>query len=192
MITVIRNAISKELAGFIASEFSMLNNIVSTLEPNSDAFNHPSIGDNTFSWYSPVCFEVLMEYIKPIVEEVEGDHLYSTYSYGRIYWNGGELKKHTDRSSSEISVSCCLKKDMDWSLNFEGGETVELNVGDICIFPGSVIPHWRDKYYGREYVGAFLQYVRSTGNRSHLKWDTRPCLGAPYHTTNQVVQDEYK
>lgn len=178
MIIVVRDALTKEVCDLMSIEFSMMRDAVKTLDPYNDCFDHPSVGKNTFSWYSPIGFESLMEYLRPTIEEVVGDHLYSTYSYGRIYNHNSELKPHTDRDSSEISVSCCLKKDSDWSLNFEGS-SVDLNVGDICIFPGSEITHWRDKYNGQEYIGAFLQYVRASGERSYLKWDTRPRLATP-------------
>ena len=178
MITVVRGAISKELCDFACKEFLLLQNVVRTLEPMNNAFDHPSIGSGTFSWYAPLPFENLMEYIKPTIEEVVDGYLYSTYSYGRVYYHGSELKEHTDRPASEISVSCCLSKDTDWALQFHGS-SVELEVGDICIFPGSDIPHWRDCYTGERYVGAFLQYVRAYGDRANLRWDNRPILASP-------------
>lgn len=175
MITVVRGAISKDICDFAAKEFRLLESVIQVVEPDNNAFDHPSIGKGTFSWYAPLPFENLLEYIKPLIEEVIDGHLYSTYSYGRVYYHGSELKVHTDRPASEISVSCCLSKDADWALQFDGS-SVELDVGDICIFPGSEIPHWRDCFTGELYVGAFLQYVRSYGDRANLKWDTRPTL----------------
>jgi hypothetical protein len=172
-----------------------MKDCIKMFDPNSEAFNNLSIGNSTFSWYSPLCFESLMVYIQPIVEREVGKKLLPTYSYGRIYWNGSELKKHTDRNSSEVTASCCLKKDIDWSLNYEYEEKIissNLNVGDISICHGSKIPHWREKYEGTEHIQAFVQYVYEDGEYSNLKYDTRPCLAAPYETTSDQIKREFK
>lgn len=195
MIITVKNALPKELCDFLSIEFSMMKNCIATMKYNKEAFDHPSIGKNTFSWYSPLCFEALLVYLQPIVEQNVGKKLIPTYSYGRIYWKGSELKRHTDRNSSEVTASCCLKKDVDWSLNYDFNNEIisaNLDVGDISISHGSKIPHWREKYSGKEHIQAFVQYVYADGEYNHLIYDTRPCLAAPYETVSDEVKREFQ
>ena len=191
---LIKNLIPIELVNFLDLEFTMIRDCMKKLN-SSSGFDDPTV-PNSFSWYSPICFEALSMYIKPIIEKELGEELYPSYSFGRIYMHGSELKKHTDRKSSEITVSCCLRKDplVDWSLFFEHKNSVyEFNcdVGDAVIGCGNLDPHWRPVYTGKEHVQAFMQYVRKNGEFSHLKYDTRPCLASPYELTNDLIKNEY-
>ena len=50
---------------------------------------------------------------------------------------------HTDRPSSEWAVTCCLEKHKEWPISFDkDGEvtTIDLDVGDICIYKGIEYP----------------------------------------------------
>jgi len=135
-----------------------------------------------FSLYSPIFFETLSLYIKPKLEKILGKKLYPTYSYGRIYKNKSKLVKHTDRHSSEIAVSVSIFKDIKWDLfiEYENEEVgVDLEPGDVVIYSGNTLPHWREEYAGKEHVNCFLSYVYSDGNYSHLKYDHRPYIATP-------------
>jgi hypothetical protein len=139
--------------------------------------------------------ESLSLHIKPLVEDAVGKQLWSTYSYGRIYKTGAELEKHSDRRSSEYTVSCCLEKDNthDWSLviqRLDGScEEYYLEVGDILIYPGRDLVHWRgEKFKGAEQIQAFIQYVDKSGDSADLKWDGRPLMGLPWETARVDVK----
>jgi hypothetical protein len=54
-----------------------------------------------------------------------------------------------------------------------------MNPGDICIYKGSELIHWREKYQGNKQTQAFLFYVDTEGLFSWMKYDTRPALGMP-------------
>ena len=157
-------------------------------------WNDPQVPTAVAVGGSPV-FDTVNEMIWPFLEEIIGEELIPTYSYGRIYWKGSELKRHTDRNSSEVTASCCLKKDVDWSLNYDFNNEIisaNLDVGDISISHGSKIPHWREKYSGKEHIQAFVQYVYADGEYNHLIYDTRPCLAAPYEMVSDEVKREFQ
>ena len=161
---------------------------------SKEGYNDPTV-PGCFSWYSPLCFEALSLYVQPKVEKMLGTDLLPTYSYGRIYTEGSELEKHTDRRSSQLAVNVSLARDIQWDLHFEwkGQDLmVDLKPGDVVIYSGDTIPHWRDKYTGKEHVNAFLQFVYADGPYAALKYDARPYLATPYQMTAQHIQDEVK
>jgi len=193
ILTYIKDAIPKEVVKIMDIEFTMMRDCMKTLGI-SEGFNDVTVPES-FSWYSPLCFEALSIYIKPIIEREVGAEVYSTYSYARIYMNGSELTKHTDRKSSQITASCCIRKEdnMYWPLCFktkDGIKEYDMDPGDLVIASGSKIPHWRSKYTGVEHVQAFLQYVYADGKYQNLKYDTRPCLAAGYEYTDPLIKTE--
>ena len=198
---VIKNALSSDTCKILAREFRMTRDV---LHFNADKTKKYPFADEmvekSFSWYSPLCFESLADtIIKDIVADNVGAQVVPTYSYGRIYYNGSELRRHVDRSSSEISVSVCLDIDRsveDWPIYIEdiNGHIEEISQapGDIVIYDGNKLPHWRDPYKGNEHINAFMFYVRSDGNRSCLIYDTRPCLGLGSTARKMTSEEQWK
>ncbi len=188
---IIRNAISKELAQFIALEFGMMETTCRHLYPGA---NLADLCENTFARYSPLMMEALAVQLQPKIEEAVGMKLFPTYSYARIYYEGSELQRHFDRPSSEVTVSVCLEKDVDWPLyvkNKDGVEhAIDLEVGDAGIYSGRLHEHWRNPLLGKKHIQAFLQYVDAEGDDAWLKYDTRPCLGLPFEYTSQAIKNE--
>ena len=84
---------------------------------SNEGYNDPIV-PNTFSWYSPLCFEALSLHLKSGVEKILKTSIEPTYSYGRIYTEGSELVRHTDRRSSELAVNLSIARDIKWDLNF--------------------------------------------------------------------------
>ena len=188
---IIRNAVSTELCKFLALEYEMMEEVCKHLYPG---VNLADLCDNTFARYSPLMMEALSVYLQPQIEQAVGLKLYPAYSYARIYYQGSKLQKHFDRPSSEVTVSVCLEKGVDWPLyvkNTEGIEhAINLEVGDIVIYSGRKHEHWRDPLIGERHIQGFLQYVDVEGDSAWLKYDTRPCLGLPFEYTSQAVQNE--
>ena len=94
-----------------------------------------------------------------------------------------------------MAVNVSLARDIKWDLHFEwqGQDLmVDLEPGDVVIYSGDTIPHWREKYRGEEHVNAFLQFVYADGQYSDLRYDTRPYLATPYAMTAQHIKDEVK
>lgn len=174
MFKLIRNAIATEVCELQATNMELLR--IALGNPADPTIN------NAFGYYSPIFLEGMLLHMQPLIERETQKTLYPTYSYGRIYGRGSELKRHTDRPSGEYGVTCCIEKQVDWSIQFERDnniESYELNVGDICIYSGIEYPHWRDPYTGDRHIQVFLMYVDANGPHSEWKYDKRPYLCHP-------------
>tara|TARA_R110000868_G_scaffold1008_2_gene7689 strand:- start:7786 stop:8523 length:738 start_codon:yes stop_codon:yes gene_type:complete len=191
---VLRNVVSEEICKFASTEFKMLETCVGLMHPENAG---KEIGlTESFSIYSPLFTETLSLLIQPIVEEAVGKKLFPTYSYGRIYKNGAILSPHLDRMSSEYTISLCLQPDPahDWQLVIKHlnntQKCVSLGIGDILIYPGRDLNHWRQgAFKGTEQIQAFIQYVDAAGTSKGLKWDDRPAMGMPWESASNLVHE---
>ena len=113
-------------------------------------------------------------------------NLYSTYTYYRIYKKGDVLKRHKDRPSCKISTTMNIGGD-EWPIYLEPsgeknkkGVEVNLNPGDMLVYRGDKLEHWRDKFKGKECVQVFLHYNNLNGPfGKYNKFDGRPMVGLP-------------
>ena len=116
---------------------------------------------NSYAAYGAVNAETLLANIKPHIEVITGLSLVETYSYSRVYENGQDLIRHSDRSSCEISVTANLGGE-PWAIYLDdNGETREaiLDPGDILVYRGVDAEHWREPYKGKTPYGqVFLHY----------------------------------
>ena len=194
--TIIRKAISKDLANFIANYFLMqkqvydtcmqfkyfspYENIIGRYENQNDQI------PNTYSHYSNIAMETLMLKCQPKMEEVTGLKLYPAYTYARIYKKGDILKRHKDRFSCEISTTMNLGGD-PWPIYLEPsgkegmkGIKVDLKPGDMLVYSGCELEHWRNKFTGNECIQVFLHYNNSkTPGAKDNMFDTRRHVGLP-------------
>jgi len=194
--TVIRQAISKDLAAFVANYFSMQKQVYDTcrerryFSPFEDILGYYEEPDgqipNTYSAYSNIAMETLLLKCQPKMEEVTGLKLYPAYTYARIYKKGDELKRHKDRFSCEISTTMNLGGD-PWPIYLEPsgkeglkGIKVDLKQGDMLVYSGCELEHWRNKFKGKECVQVFLHYnnKKTPGSKENM-FDKRPHLGLP-------------
>jgi hypothetical protein len=182
---VVRNAISQELISFIQISAEILESAYMA-EYKKGLKNFFPFGDeqvkNSFANYSPNYSESLMVYLKPLMQEITGKDLHESYTYVRTYYNGAVLAKHTDRPSCEISATICLQKDeTPWPIYFENLDSeiveVDLNQGDMIIYSGIILPHWRNAYEGEKHRQIFTHYVDANGKygKSH-RYDGRKAL----------------
>lgn len=114
-----------------------------------------------------IMFETLQERLWPSIELVVGEELLPTYSYARLYSNGDELLKHSDRPACEVSVTIQLGRSHHyaWPI-YMGGVRYDIAEGDGVIYRGCDIEHWREVCNGPTdyYSGQlFLHYVRKNG-----------------------------
>jgi len=194
--TVIRQAISKDLAAFIANYFNMQKQVYDTcraqryISPFENIIGHYERQDeqipHTYSQYSNIAMETLMLKCQPEMEKVTGVKLYPAYTYARIYKKGDILKRHKDRFSCEISTTMNLGGD-DWPIYLEpSGETgkkgikVDLKQGDMLVYSGCELEHWRNKFKGKECIQVFLHYnnCKTPGSKDNM-FDKRLHLGLP-------------
>ena len=183
---IIRNAISFELANFAfnyflmkrdATEWMHKNNYVSEFTPGFGTWKDEQI-PNTFTCYGDMFMETLMMKVLPVMKKHTNLDVVPTYSYTRAYKKGDILKKHKDRPSCEISTTLHLGGN-PWSIYVEGTK-VDLNVGDMLIYSGCELEHWREPFEGNVCVQTFLHYNNANGQYAHTnKFDKRPMLGIP-------------
>ena len=205
---VIKQAISKDLATFVANYFSMKKQVYDTCRQTR--FISPFeilLGDyegadgqipHTYSNYSDIAMETLMLKCQPIMEKTTGLKLTPAYTYARIYKNGDVLKRHKDRFSCEISTTMNLGGD-PWPIYLSPNENVgipdgekitveskakgikvDLKPGDMLVYKGCELEHWRNKFKGKECIQAFLHYNnRKTPGAKENIFDKRPHLGLP-------------
>ncbi len=134
--------------------------------------------------YADVMAESLLLELQARIEAATGKQLFPSYSWLRIYYPGSELPKHIDRKSCEVSASITVGFDADrqWPLfvHSQGEDlAIELAPGDLLVYDGSDVPHWRDTFEGRYWIQIFLHYVDQAGEQTAYRFDGRPAIGAP-------------
>jgi len=196
---VIKNAISTELADFCYQYFCNKRAVarhlfdekyISQFTDYFGVWNDQQIPE-TYSHYSDIVMETLLQKVKPIMEKESGVKLTETYSYARIYKKGDELKRHKDRYSCEISTTMHLGGD-DWSIFLEpsgeeGKKGVEVNLkpGDMLMYRGCELEHWREPFEGKDCGQVFLHYNDASGKDAESnKFDGRPMIGLPAYFKN--------
>ena len=182
---VIKNAISYELANFIFNYFLLKRDAVAWMYQNNITYDTSLLGTwsdqqvpNTYSIYADPAMETLLMKVLPKMKKETGLELIPTYSYARIYKHGDILHKHRDRPSCEISTTIHLGGD-PWSIFVEGTE-VMLDVGDMLVYSGCELEHWREPLEGNTCAQVFLHYNHVNGPFAEKnRFDKRPMLGIP-------------
>jgi len=204
---VIKNVITKDMANFIYGYFSMKRRVarkflddryISPFETGWGGWMDEQI-PNTYSHYADMVMETLLEKVKPRMEKETQLKLIPTYSYARIYKKGDILKRHKDRFSCEISTTLHLGGD-PWSIfldptggdfvidekkeihkpNAPKGIKIDLKPGDMLIYSGCELEHWREAFQGQNCAQVFLHYNQiSSAGAMKNRFDGRPFLGLP-------------
>jgi hypothetical protein len=191
---IIRNIISKEFANFVmhyallqrdAINFMINKNIINSANPLAAIFVDSQV-PNSYAKYADHVMETLLVMLLPTMKEKTKLDLIPTYSYYRIYNKGNILKRHTDRPSCEISTTLNLGGD-PWSIFLDPsgkkgkkGVEVKLEPGDMLIYQGCVLEHWRETFNGNFCVQVFLHYNNLKGKYGKTNlFDKRPLLGIP-------------
>jgi hypothetical protein len=205
--TVIKSAISKELSNFIYNYFLLKRKVARTyfdqkfISPFTQYFgvwNDKQIPE-TYSHYGDIAMETLLEKLLPLMKEKTKLNLIPTYAYARIYKKGDILKRHKDRTSCEISTTLNLGGD-SWPIYLSpdenvgipeknGGEKgitvssnakgikVDLEPGDMLIYSGCILEHWREEFKGENCGQVFLHYNNVDTQGDKNIYDNRPHLG---------------
>ena len=192
--TILRNAISKELASFVYKYFLNKRKVARILfdskyiSPFTEywgVWNDRQI-PNTYSHYADTAMETLLQEVKPVMEKHTGLKLSETYSYARIYKKGDVLVRHKDRFSCEISTTFNLGGDT-WPIYLDptgkegqAGVEIKLDPGDMLIYSGCDLEHWREEFTGKDCGQVFLHYNKANSkNAKKNQFDTRPFIGLP-------------
>lgn len=136
---------------------------------------------NTYSHYADIVMETLLVDLMPTMEKHTGMKLYPNYSYTRIYKHGDILAKHIDRKSCEISTTLSLGGEK-WPIFLKTKtktHKVNLNPGDMLIYKGCILEHWREPFQGMHCAQAFFHY-NNARKKNAIKFDNRKHVGLPY------------
>ena len=204
---VVKGALSKELANFLFNYMMLQRDAVDFMMKNQkiNPYN-PFIGTRSdrqipgaYSKYGDWVMEALLMFMIPIMKAKTGMELLPTYSYTRLYEKGNILKRHKDRPSCEISTTLHLGGN-EWPIfldpsgqNFvvdeyknihkpgaPKGVQVDLKVGDMLIYSGCELEHWREPFQGNVCSQVFLHYNHANGPYAKTNlFDKRPILGIP-------------
>ena len=182
---VIKNAISYELANFCFNYFLLKRDAVKFMYDNNYIAENSMHGTwrdqqvpGVYSIYADHVMETLLVKTLPVMKEKTGLDLLPTYSYARVYEKGSILEKHKDRPSCEISTTLNLGGDL-WPIYVEGTK-IDLNPGDMLIYAGCELEHWREPFEGNICGQVFLHYNHADGPFAKTNlYDKRPMLGIP-------------
>ena len=191
---VVKKAISKELATFCYNYFLLKRQVTETLlkekyiPPFADewgTWNDPQ-APGSYSHYADIAMETLLLKCQPIMEKHTKLKLLPTYSYARIYKKGDVLERHKDRFSCEVSTTMNLGGDK-WPICLEPsgnlgmkGVEIKLQPGDMLIYRGQDLEHWREKFDGEDCAQVFLHYNEIVDNTSYNNiYDGRLHPGLP-------------
>ena len=203
---VIKNAVPYELANFIFNYFLLKRDAVDFMYKNNITYDNGTLGTwtdkqipNTYSHYADMVMETLLMKVLPKMQQETGLELIPTYSYARIYKKGDILRRHKDRPSCEISTTLNLGGN-PWPIFIDGtgadnvvdeykniikpgapeGTKVLLDVGDMLVYSGCELEHWREPFDGDICGQVFLHYNHVNGPFADKnKFDGRPMLGLP-------------
>ena len=207
--TIIKKAISTEMTQFIYDYICLRRKIANYLfqkkliSPFTQHFGNWGDGqvENTYHVYGDTVMEILLLKIKPLIERQTEQELIEMYPYCRIYKKDDLLDRHKDRMSCEISTTINLGGD-PWPIYLSPNENVgvaeenggkkgitnvskakgikiDLKPGDMLIFRGCVLEHWRESFQGNNCAQVFLHYNIKNEDSEKIKYDTREFIGVP-------------
>jgi hypothetical protein len=136
--------------------------------------------------YGDPAYDTFLLMSTPIVSQIVGLDLFPTYTYARIYHNGAELLPHKDRSECEHSCTLSLGGEYDaiWPIwvkdeSKENSEPImiDLHPGDLLVYQGTDLVHWRDPFDGNKQYQLFMHYVNRNGQYSDKLYDGRAYIG---------------
>lgn len=150
--------------------------------------------DTYYASYGDVLMDMILQDLKSKIEKEINIELVENYSYTRIYKTGNKLTRHTDRPSCEISGTLNLGGD-EWPIfldptgnNNKEGISINLNAGDILLYRGSDLEHWRKPFAGEFCVQSFFHYHDKNGEfKDKPKYDDRKMLGIPMETGMKMI-----
>jgi hypothetical protein len=211
---IVRNFIDPQMALFLY-EYAKMKVYAMSLKEIYDPhlfdkewdgkFGENQVGAAYYCYGDPI-MDTLMYLTTNKVEEYIGLNLVPTYTYWRLYEKNDTLLRHVDRPSCEISGTLCLGYDVSnvknqsytWPMWVQSLKTKEevpgyANPGDIILYKGCIVEHWRESFLGLNHAQMFMHfndvngsYKRESGiprteqsGLSVRQFDGRVALGVP-------------
>jgi len=181
---IVKNAINPLLRDFL-TQYALFDEMQNFFQEKDSKFGKEAQVPDAHSVINDPAMETMLLHLQQLIEDTTGLKVFPTYSYYRVYREGHELLPHTDRSACEISVTLCFNHSYDnskfqWPIFIKDKE-VFLDPGDIVIYKGKELEHWREKFEPINkddwHVQGFFHYVDVNGPYSEWKYDKRPCIG---------------
>ena len=205
---VLKNFIDQNMAGLLY-QYSLVKVQQTDFKSMFDkaAYNESwdgKFGDEqapiSYNCYGDAMMETILAASTKTLSQYVGFELTPNYSYWRLYQQGEVLLRHRDRESCEVSATMCLGYNTsnvdqekhpgyNWPMFVEtedapDGVPISLDPGDIIIYRGCDVEHWREKFLGLNHAQLFLHYNDPTGPYG-IRLDGRPILAVPKHFQNQ-------
>ena len=192
---VVRNVLHKDMANFLFNYLKLRKHVLDHLQKTRYISPYDkTMGSyldnqvpNTYSIYSDPAMETLLISLKSIIEKKTKIKLVETYSYARLYKQGDVLARHKDRVACAISATVNLGGD-PWPIYLnttknlaQDGFKIDLAPGDLLMYSGDKMEHWREEFQGDISGQVFLHY-NEAGSKN--KYDGRPILGLPDEFTS--------
>lgn len=193
---IIKNVVDKTTINlFYSYTLKKINRNLYKLEHNPElysdkydmTFGDKDCGINSLNFYGDEFCETILEALHPYMENYTNKKLIMTYGYLRLYQKDDILPYHSDRPSCEISTTLCVgyKSEKNWPIWLENKKKnkvpVNLEPGDLLIYRGCDLFHWRDAFDGEHHLQAFLHYNEENKDNSNF-YDGRKSLGLPKPT----------
>jgi len=187
----IKNAISKDLAKFCFDYINLKRKVTERLFKDRELSPYTTMFGTwtdqqvpkTYSHYADIVMETLLLKCRPVLEKTIGCKLVENYSYIRIYKKHDSLFKHKDRPECELSCTMNLGGD-PWPIYLKkpkgSKKKVDMKAGDMVIYKGCELEHWRDIFTGENHTQVFLHY--SPADKKGIektRYDSRPFVGLP-------------
>lgn len=163
-----------------------------------DRFSRDTQCPSSLSLGGDPALDAMLEWLRPELSRMVGFSLAPTYSYTRRYAKGERLARHLDRAACEISVTVSIqipKRAGPSVIHLKprhGAEAkVEMLEGDGCIYAGTEVEHWRNRFRVGGYIQLFLHFIARRGpHYPDLLFDGRERLGTTARKRAQKKRDK--
>ena len=184
---LIRNVLTSQTSELLATQFKLIRDVdkfKSNLSDEEFLLKNSDLIPNSYvaGGNNIICFEGLLLTLHHTIEKIVNKTLHPTYAYARIMQNGSSMLKHKDRIACEYSASVCIEVDdipFPLWLKDDYGITHEIimNAGDMLVYKGLELEHWRNEFEGTQHIQTFLHYVDADGLYTDQKYDGRTMIG---------------
>tara|TARA_B110000285_G_scaffold94831_1_gene108251 strand:+ start:2611 stop:3225 length:615 start_codon:yes stop_codon:yes gene_type:complete len=187
---IIRSAVSKDVVNFVNDYILMKEKVHDTLKstryiiPFSRDWGHREDYQcmGAYSHYADIAMETLLINCLPLIEKETNLKLWPTYSFTRVYRKGHKLTAHTDRDECKVSTTLNLGGDM-WPifLTDTHGKDIEVKLkpGDMLLYAGCDLEHWRNPFEGDYCSQVFLHYVEQKSKNKKHRLEDKAHPGLP-------------
>lgn len=176
---IVRNFLEPNFVEFVQAYFFTRINAGQAIEGDAQA-------PHSYIFYGDPLMDTILGSSVEQIGKLAGLNLLPTYTYTRLYGRGDELLNHQDRSSCEVSATLALGIPENEGVNsifFSAKEDksdateIILYPGDLCLYRGCDLWHWREPFTQKWYLQSFLHYVNADGPYKDNLYDGRPYLG---------------